>query len=281
MAIEDYPALPEPLSVGIYDNHTHLQMVRHGEEDISIDVNTALDLAVAAGVVGVVYVGTDVESSEYAVHLAEQDTRVLAAVALHPNDAAELEVSGNLDTHLAKIEALADHPRVRAFGETGIDFFRTESELGRSGQIRSFEAHIEWAKKFGKAVQIHDREAHDEVVSTLKRVGAPEKTVFHCFSGDIELAKICAENGWYTSFAGTVTFKNSTKLQEAAKYIPAELIMTETDSPFLAPQPYRGRPNSSFATVYTLRFLAELRGVDPEELATQVAENTRHVYGEW
>lgn len=281
MAISDYPPLPTPLQHGIYDNHTHLQMVRFGEEDISIDVDTALDLAEASGVVGVVYVGTDFESSSYAVDLAERDNRALAAVALHPNDAAELEEAGTLDTELAKIEALGGHPRVRAFGETGIDFFRTESEIGRSGQIRSFEAHIEWAKRFGKAVQIHDRDAHDEVVVTLKRVGAPEKTVFHCFSGDIELAKICADNGWYTSFAGTVTFNNSKGIQEAAKYIPQELILTETDAPFLAPAPYRGKPNSSFATVYTLRFIAELRGIDAEELAEQVGKNTRAVYGEW
>ncbi len=281
MAISDYPPLPTPLKHGIYDNHTHLQMVRFGEEDISIDVDTALDLAEASGVVGVVYVGTDSESSGYAVDLAERDSRVLAAVALHPNDAAELEQAGTLDTELAKIEGFGSHPRVRAFGETGIDFFRTESELGRSGQIRSFEAHIEWAKRFGKAVQIHDRDAHDEVVATLKRVGAPEKTVFHCFSGDIELAKICADNGWYTSFAGTVTFNNSKGIQEAAKYIPQELILTETDAPFLAPAPYRGKPNSSFATVYTLRFIAELRGIDAEELAEQVDKNTRAVYGEW
>lgn len=256
-------------------------MARYGEEDITIDVDTALDLAIQSGVVGVVYVGTDSESSQYAVELAEKNKRVLAAVALHPNDAAELEEAGNLDIELAKIESLGAHPRVRAFGETGIDFFRTENEVGRAGQIRSFEAHIEWAKRFNKAVQIHDRDAHDEVVATLKRVGAPEKTVFHCFSGDIELAKICAENGWYTSFAGTVTFNNSKGIQEAAKFIPQELILTETDAPFLAPAPYRGKPNSSFSTVYTLRFLADLRGIDAEELAEQVGKNTREVYGEW
>src|SRR5690606_28451548 len=186
------------------------------------------------GVRGVVQVGTDVASSRWSAEMAAREPRMLAAVAIHPNDVPELEAAGQLDDALAEIDALAARPRVRAVGETGLDFFRTD-EAGRPAQVRSFEAHIEIAKRHGLALQIHDRDAHDEVIATLLRVGARERTVFHCCSGDAGMARLCAEHGWYLSVAGTVTFKNAANLREALDVAPRNRILVETDSPYLTP----------------------------------------------
>lgn len=245
-----------------------------------LDPIESLDMAELVGVKGVVQVGTDIETSQWAVALAEKDERVLAAIALHPNEAPKLAARGLLDEHISEISRLASHPRVRAIGETGLDFFRTKED-GRQAQFESFEAHIEIAKQKKLALQIHDRDAHNEVVETLLRVGAPEGTVFHCFSGDEELAKICADHGWYLSFAGTVTFKNAPELRAALKIAPAELILVETDAPFLTPMPLRGRPNAPYLMPHTVRFMAQQREADLAEFATQLSANTLKVYGEW
>jgi TatD DNase family protein len=205
---------------------------------------------------------------------------VLAAVALHPNEAPVLERAGTLDEQLAEISELAGRPRVRAVGETGLDFFRT-GEDGQAAQRRSFEAHIAIAKEHGLALQIHDRDAHRDVVETLLRVGAPERTVFHCFSGDAELASILSEHGWYASFAGTVTFKNAPNLRDALEALPRRLVLIETDSPFLTPVPFRGRPNSSYLLPHTLRAMAAHLGTDVSILAALISSNTEEVYGLW
>jgi TatD DNase family protein len=273
----DYPPAPPPLVVPIYDNHTHLEI----EDGVSsLDFREQLDRASSVGVRGVVQVGTDLETSRWSAEVAAHEPRVLAAVALHPNEAPELEKQGLLDEHLAGIAELAALPRVRAIGETGLDFFRT-GEDGRDAQVRSFEAHIEIAKQHGLALQIHDRDAHREVVRTLKRVGAPERTVFHCFSGDAEFAREVAEHGWYLSFAGTVTFKNAGALREALEVVPRANILIETDAPYLTPTPWRGRPNSSYLLPHTLRFMADHLGTDASMLAAQISSNTELVYGRW
>lgn len=272
-----FPEPPPPLAVPVYDNHTHLE---HADGDAPLTPDEHLDRAEAVGVRGIVQVGTDVETSRWSAALAARDPRVLAAVAIHPNDAPELERAGTLDAALAEIDRLAAQPRVRAVGETGLDFFRTEED-GRSAQFTSFEAHIAIAKRHGIALQIHDRDAHDEVVETLLRVGAPERTVFHCFSGGRELAELCAVHGWYASFAGTVTFKNAVPLREALEVIPRELVMVETDAPYLTPSPFRGRPNAPYLLPYTLRGMAEHLDEDVSELAATVAANTERVYGPW
>jgi TatD DNase family protein len=273
----EYPPLPEALVVPIYDNHTHLEMGLAGE---GLDYRDALDRASSVGVRGVVQVGTNLESSRWSVGIAAIEPRVLAAVALHPNEAPALDTAGTLDDALAEISELAARPRVRAIGETGLDYFRT-SEEGRAAQQRSFEAHIEIAKQHGLALQIHDRDAHAEVVATLKRVGAPERTVFHCFSGDEELAGILAENGWYASFAGTVTFKNAPTLRSALEVLPRRLVLVETDAPYLTPEPFRGRPNSAYLLPHTLRAMAVHLGTDISMLAALVSSNTEAVYGLW
>jgi len=279
MAEPGYAPAPEPLEVGVYDNHTHLDPSGvPGTE--KFDYRDHLDLAVRAGVRGIVQVGTDLESSIWSADLAARDPRVLAAVAIHPNDAPLLDGEGTLDAALATIDELASRPRVRAVGETGLDYFRT-ADGGRAAQQRSFEAHIAIAKKHGIALQIHDRDAHDDVVATLLRVGAPEKTVFHCFSGDAALARIAADNGWYLSFSGTVTFKNATDLREALDVAPRELLLVETDAPYLTPSPFRGRLNAPFMLPHTVRGMAAHLDTDVSELAAQISANTETVYGSW
>lgn len=271
------PASPEPLPIALYDNHTHLEFEDGVEQ---LDPLESLDQAEAVGVRGVVQVGTDLETSCWSAELAAADPRVLAAVALHPNETPRLAAEGLLGAHLSEISRLAAEPRVRAIGETGLDFFRT-GEDGRADQIEAFEAHIEVAKANGLALQIHDRNAHDEVVATLLRNGAPERTVFHCFSGDASLARICAEQGWYLSFAGTVTFKNAPALREALAVAPPDRVLVETDAPFLTPEPYRGRPNAPYVMPYTVRRMAEVLNEPLAELCARLAANTEAVYGSW
>jgi len=273
----EHPPLPEALTVGVYDNHAHLEFADGADP---IDYMEALDRASSVGVRGVVQVGTDLETSRWSAEVASHEPRMLAAVALHPNEAPELDARGELDAHLAGIDELAAVPRVRAIGETGLDFYRTGDE-GRAAQLRSFEAHIDIAKQHGLALQIHDRDAHQDVVDTLHRVGAPERTVFHCFSGDAEFAKLVADAGWYLSFAGTVTFKNAHGLREALEVIPRSRILVETDSPFLTPHPFRGRPNSPYLVPWTLRAMAAHLETDVSMLAAQVSSNTEEVYGSW
>jgi TatD DNase family protein len=270
-----YPPAPAPLPFGVPDNHTHLDF-RDGS--VHVTVAQALDAANAVGVPGVIQVGCDVESSEFAVRSAIEDPRVLAAVAIHPNDAARLAATGELDSAITRIEELAAHGRVRAVGETGLDYFRT-GEAGRPAQEHSFREHIRIAREHSKALQIHDRDAHHDVVRVLESEELPERVVFHCFSGDAELAKICNANGWYLSFSGTVTFKNSHDLRAALLVANPELVLVETDAPFLTPHPYRGRPNASYLIPQTVRFMAETVGAELEEYCRTLAANTNRVYG--
>ncbi len=269
------PPSPEPLPIPVYDNHAHLEIA---DGDAALSLTEHLDRAAAVGVVGVVQAGGDIESSRWSADAAEQDDRVLAAVAIHPNEAPAYAAEGRLDEAIAVIDELAARDRVRAIGETGLDFFRTGEE-GRPAQFESFEAHIDIARRRGLAMQIHDRDAHRAVLDTLVRVGAPERTVFHCFSGDADMARECADAGYYLSFAGTVTFKNAQNLRDALAVTPLERILVETDAPFLAPVPFRGRPNAPYLVPLTVRFLADELGVDLVDLCGRIAQNTLEVYG--
>ncbi|MFT4215477.1 MAG: TatD family hydrolase [Microbacterium sp.] len=273
-----YPPAPEPLAVAVYDNHTHLEIVDGPADGGGLSLDEQLDRAVAVGVAGVVQAGGDIESSRWSAWAAASHPRVLAAVAIHPNEAPAYAAAGRLDEAIAVIDELAAQPRVRAIGETGLDFFRT-GEDGIPAQQESFEAHIALAKKHAIAMQIHDRDAHDAVLSTLARVGAPERTVFHCFSGDADMARACADAGYYLSFAGNVTFRNAQNLRDALAVTPRERILVETDAPFLTPTPHRGRPNAPYLVPVTVRFLAEELGADLDELCAQLAANTLAVYG--
>jgi TatD DNase family protein len=273
----EFPPLPEALVVPVYDNHTHLEI---SDGDQPLDYLEHLDRASAVGVRGVVQVGGDLETSRWSAEIAAREPRMLAAVAIHPNEAPGLQAAGELDAAILEIDALATQPRVRAIGETGLDFFRTPDE-GRAVQLRSFEAHIEIAKRHGLALQIHDRDAHAEVYQTLLRVGAPERTVFHCFSGNADMAKTFTDHGWYLSFAGTVTFKNAGSLREALEVIPRSRILIETDAPFLTPTPFRGRPNAPYLLPWTLRAMAAHLDTDVSMLAAQLSSTTEEVYGSW
>jgi len=272
--------MPEALEVPIYDNHCHLEFV-FDEAVGAMPWKENLDISEAVGIRGVVQVGVTLESSKWCAELATLDKRVLAAVAIHPNEAPLYADINSLDEAIAEIEHLAVAPRVRAIGETGLDFFRTEGDLGIKLQQHSFEQHIRIAKENDLALMIHDRDAHDEVVATLLRVGSPEKVVFHCYSGDTALAEICAEKGWYMSFAGNITIKRNQHLRDALMIAPKELILVETDAPFLAPEPYRGRPNAPYLTPITARFMAEVRGEEINQFCEQLARNTENVYGSW
>ena len=273
-----YPPAPEPLPVPVIDNHTHLDFAP-GKAGTA-GVRAAMDAAAAAGVRAAVQVGTDLASSRFTVQVLDEEPRLLGAVAIHPNDAPVLAAEGTLDAALEEIEALARHPRVRGIGETGLDYFRTGPD-GVERQQYSFRRHIDIAKRLGLALQIHDRDAHDDVVRVLLEEGAPENVVFHCFSGDAGLARICNTNGWRMSFAGTLTFKNAGNLREALAVADRRLLLVETDSPFLTPHPFRGRPNASYMVPHTVRFMASELGADLAELGQLLVDNTVDVYGSW
>jgi len=300
------PPLPEPLRVPVADSHTHLDMQ-------SGTVEEGLAKAASVGVTTVVQVGCDVRGSRWAAETAGAHDAVHATVALHPNEAprivhgdpdgwsrqgarepenkgvarrASVEGGGGrraggtaaLDEALAEIERLAALPQVKGVGETGLDYFRTGPE-GKAAQEASFRAHIEIAKRHGKALVIHDRDAHADVLRILKEEGAPERTVFHCYSGDAEMAEVCARAGYFMSFAGNVTFKNARNLRDAVAVAPLELLLVETDAPFLTPVPYRGRPNAPYLIPVTVRAMAAVRGIDEDALATALAANTARAFG--
>jgi TatD DNase family protein len=267
--------LPEPLPVPTVDAHAHLEIVTDDEPD-SDAVRRVLDDAQSVNVNRIVQVGYSAEQSQWCVDLANHyPGRVLAAVALHPNEAPVVQ---DLAADWAIIEKLAQEPRVRAIGETGLDYFRTPPELQKRQQ-ESFKWHIELAKKTKKALVIHDRDSHDDVLSILLEVGAPEKTVFHCFSGDVAMAKICIERGYVLSFAGTMTFKNAPALREAVKLVPHNQLLVETDSPFLAPTPHRGALNTPAQIANIVRAMAAERDEDVAELATALSENAERIFG--
>lgn len=271
----EFAPLPEPLPFPVADAHAHIEIVTNDAPD-SEAVRKVLDEAKSVGVDRIVQVGYSAEQSEWCAALADlYPGRVLAAVALHPNEAPVVE---DLAADMAIIERLAHLPRVRAIGETGLDYFRTPPEL-RGVQQDSFKWHIELAKKTNKALVIHDRDSHDDVLSVLLEVGAPEKTVFHCFSGDVEMAKTCIERGYILSFAGTMTFKNAPALREAVKLVPHDQLLVETDSPFLAPTPHRGMQNTPAQIPTIVRAMAAERGEDLAQLCEALSKNTERVFG--
>lgn len=264
------PPPPEPLPLPVLDSHTHLDIVGG-------DPAEQIAAATAVGVTRLVQVGVDVASSRWSADLAEAHDAVVATVAIHPNDAPRL---ADLDGALREIESLAGRPRVRGIGETGLDRFRTGDE-GRAAQEHSFRAHIAIAKRYAKPLVIHDRDAHADVLRILDEEGAPDQVVMHCFSGDAEFAVECVKRGYTLSYAGTVTFANARALREAAAVTPPEAILVETDAPFLTPTPYRGRPNGPYLVPLTVRALAEVTGMDLDELCAAISANGERVFGPW
>ena len=267
--------LPQPLPVPTVDAHAHIEIVTNDAPG-SAAVKEVLDQAKSVNVDRIVQVGYSAEQSQWCVDMANAfPGRVLAAVALHPNEAP---VVADLEADWKIIAELAKEPRVRAIGETGLDYFRTPPEL-RKRQQDSFKWHIELAKASKKALVIHDRDSHDDVLSILLEVGAPENTVFHCFSGDAEMAKICIERGYILSFAGTLTFKNAPELRQALKLVPPEQLLVETDSPFLAPAPHRGALNTPAQIANIVRAMAAEREEDVAQLAITLSDNAERIFG--
>jgi TatD DNase family protein len=272
------PPAPEPLRVAVADSHCHLDIADPPED--WLDVDAALAASAAVGVPRIVQIGCDRAGARWALQIAQAYDAVVAGVALHPNEVPVLAAAVELDEALAEIDALAADARVRAVGETGLDYFRTGEE-GRAAQQDGFRAHIEMAKRHGKALVIHDRDAHDDVLAVLEDAGAPDRVVFHCFSGDVEMARHCVERGWFLSFAGTVTFKNAAQLRVALAVVPLGQLLVETDAPYLTPMPYRGRPNASYLVPITVRAMAAVKSVTEDDLATAIAANTERAFDPW
>lgn len=267
--------LPDPLPIPSVDSHAHLEIITNTSPDDPA-IKKVIDESASVGINRIVQVGYSAEQSEWSLALAQlYKGKILATVALHPNEAP---VVADLEADLSIIDRLADHEEVRGIGETGLDFFRTPEEL-RERQSYSFRRHIDIAKRKKKALVIHDRDAHRAVLDHLTEEGAPERTIFHCYSGDVEMAKECVSKGYYLSFAGTLTFKNAPHLREALLQVPRDLLLAETDSPFLTPDPYRGYLNTPAQTARTIRFMAELRGDDLEELIQDLNRNAEHCFG--
>jgi TatD DNase family protein len=285
--MSDRPPAPAPLPAPVTDTHCHLDIARQSRRDIArgpdqaADPKQALDDAAAVNVTRVVQIGTDLSGSAWAIEAAETFDAVVAGVALHPNEAPRLAGEGRLDDALAEIDRLAgSSDRVRAVGETGLDHFRTGPD-GRAAQEHSFRSHVEIARRHAKALVIHDRDAHSDVLRVLADSDVPEVVVFHCYSGDVEMARFCAERGWFLSFAGTVTFKNASGLRDALAATPLDNVLVETDAPFLTPHPHRGQINAPNLVPLTVGLMAEVLNRDLETLCRALQRNTFRAFGSW
>lgn len=273
------PPLPDPLAAPIADSHTHLDTVA---EMVGLSADESLEAASRVGVTRIVQVGCDVEGSRYAEALARRHDGVVAAVAIHPNDAARLAAGspGALEEAIAEIDRLAGAgPHVRAVGETGIDLYRTRDEQGRRVQRESLAAHIAIAKAHGLTLAIHDRDGHDDILDVLDAEGWPDRVIMHCFSGGAGLARRCLDHGAWLSFAGVVTFKNAQPQREALAVTPRDRILVETDAPFLTPAPRRGKRNGPYLVAHTARFVAAQLGVDETACCRMLDANTSAAYG--
>lgn len=294
-----WPADPEPLPLGVVDNHTHLETVAEladGEEPPALAAQIAR--AAAVGVPRMVQIGCDLGAARWTDRVVREHAALVGGVAIHPNESTLFagaravgpdglvpeprpEHARGLDAAIAEIAEIArGNDRIRVIGETGLDHFRSGPD-GRAAQVQSFRAHIALAKELGLALQIHDRDAHAEILEVLARDGAPERTVFHCFSGDAEMARWCVARGWYLSFAGPITFANNAGLRDALRQVPLGQVLVETDAPYLTPHPYRGRPNAPYLLPLTMRAVAEVCDVDLETACRVVAATSQELYGPW
>lgn len=300
-----FPPEAEQLPSPVVDNHTHFPDAEEGAYELPggaepLPIDVQIERAERAGVVGMIHSGCEYPDLELAIELARKWRQIAAAIAIHPNEAPrhegvtetapdgwEQELASHhrevsLDDAIARVaELAAAHPeQVVAIGETGMDLFRTAG-AGLEVQRRSFREHIALAKELDLPMQIHNREANAEVLDVLRRDGAPERTVFHCFAGDAEYAQILNEHGWYASFAGPITFKSNEVLRAACRVMRPELVLVETDAPYLTPTPYRGRPNAPYVMTYTVRAVAREMGMELTQACQVLLANTRRVYGDW
>jgi len=270
----ELPTLPDPLPAPVVDSHCHLDST---QAHSGLEPDEAIRLAADVGVTRIVQIGCDPAGCRWAVAAAERWPSVIAGVAIHPNDAARMgpELVGGLEL----VEGLAQHRRVRAVGETGLDYYRTRDAAGQAMQREAFAAHIAIAKAHDKTLVIHDRDAHDDIVKVIDAEGPPNRIVMHCFSGDDHFAKACLDRGGYLSFAGTITFKNNDHLRDALIIAPLDRILVETDAPYLTPMPLRGRPNASYLIPHTARFLAATLKIDLEQMCRVLNDNADAAFG--
>lgn len=283
------PPAPPPLSGPVVDNHAHLDHVRRGDDPLAVP--EAIARARSVNVTRIVQIGCDLDSARWSVQTATRHPEVVAGVSLHPTQAtaiAATEGESGLREALAEIEALAADPRVRVIGETGLDhhWVGADDVAGRAAQEESFRFHIDLAKRTGTVLQIHDRDAHEGVLRVLAEEGAPERTVFHCFSGDEPMARFCLERGWYLSFAGPVTFANAEGLRTALRVAASDAdwlgrLLVETDAPYLTPHPHRGRPNASYLVPLTVRRMAAELGLEEAALCALLDATSEALYGPW
>ena len=295
-----WPDAPAPLAAPVVDNHTHLP-THVGEiprrEGVALSLEEQLERAREVGVARMISSACELPDFDPMIELARAHEGVRVAIAIHPNDAAlhagcaEPSPDGltptvrdyhvPLDEALAAVEARLDDPMVVAVGESGLDYFRT-ADSGREAQKESFRAHIDMAQRSGLPLQIHDRDAHEDTLAILdERASADQRIVFHCYSGDAAMAQHLAERGWYASFAGPITYPANSDLRAALAVLPRELVLVETDAPYLTPVPWRGCPNASYVMAHTVRFIADQWGVSEGEACDQLRANTEVVYGTW
>lgn len=270
----ELPDPPDPLPVPVVDSHCHLDST---QAKSGLDPEEAIRRADEVGVSRIVQIGCDPEGCRWAVQAAERWISVIAGVAIHPNDAARM--GPDLVSGLELVETLAQHPRVRAVGETGLDYYRTPDTSGQAVQQEAFAAHIAFAKAYDKTLVIHDRDAHHDILDVLDSEGAPARIVMHCFSGDDRFARACLDRGAYLSFAGTITFKNNDHLRDALVLTPLDRILVETDAPYLAPMPVRGKPNASYLIPHTARFLADTLAIELERMCHALSDNADVAFG--
>jgi TatD DNase family protein len=270
----ELPALPNPLHEPVVDSHCHLDSTQTYS---GLDPADAIRLAAEVGVTRIVQIGCDPDGCRWAVAAAERWSSVIAGVAIHPNDAARM--GSDLTSALELVEELAQHPRVRAVGETGLDYYRTRDAAGQAIQRDAFAAHIAMAMAYDKTLVIHDRDAHDDILKVIDSEGPPTRIVMHCFSGDDHFAKACLDRGAYLSFAGTITFKNNDHLRDALIMAPRDRILVETDAPYLTPMPLRGRPNASYLIPHTARFLAATLEIDIDQMCQALNDNADAAFG--
>jgi TatD DNase family protein len=251
----------------LVDTHAHLDM-----KDFDKDRQETLDRALEGGITRIISIGIDLSSSLKALELASRHDFVYASVGYHPHNAA------SIDRQVMKeLEGLAPEPKVVAWGEIGLDFYRGYSPP--DAQMVAFKRQLEMAVDLDLPVIIHDREAHSELLKILGQMGrGVHKGVIHCFSGDYDMATALIEMGYHISIPGTVTYKKAFQVQEVATRIPLERLLVETDAPFLAPVPYRGKRNEPLFVTYTAQKIAELRDMDFEEVALQTSENAKRVF---
>lgn len=272
---KELPPKPEPLPRPVVDSHCHLDTAHHVT---GLSPADAVEQAAAVNITRIVQIGCDVEDSQWAVRTAHEFDTVVATVALHPNVAARMSPT-EVAAALADLDALAADERVRGVGETGMDYYRTREDGAKRVQHESFAGHLALAKAHGKTVVIHDRDAHADILKVLDAEGVPERFVMHCFSGDAGFAKACLDRGAWLSFPGPVTYKANRDLREALQVTPADRVLVETDAPYLVPMPWRGYPNASYLVPHTVRFMADVRGDDLDELCDSLTANAFAAFG--